>query len=71
MTYVPGSPYSAGFKARSEGFPRNTIVTEETNNVYIQEWLIGWDDAHNKIISEARENVGCSKPKCCKNFIQD
>jgi hypothetical protein len=33
--------------------------------------MTGWDDAHKKIIAEARENSGCDKPKCCKNFIQD
>jgi hypothetical protein len=43
----------------------------ESNSVYWQEWLAGWEDAHTKIINEARANSGCIKPKCCKNFIQD
>jgi ribosome modulation factor len=70
MTYIPGSAYNAGFKARMEGQSRS-LLTADVTNVYIQEWQTGWDDAHKKIISEARENSGCNKPKCCKNFIQD
>jgi hypothetical protein len=53
-----------------EGSPRD-MLTSDMNNVYLEEWLVGWDDAHKKIIAEARENSGCTKPKCCKNFIQD
>ena len=67
--YTPGSAYSAGFQARMAGQPKNNGLSE--NEVYNSEWLVGWEDAHKKIISEARTNAGCSKPKCCKNFIQD
>jgi ribosome modulation factor len=68
--YVPGSAYSEGFQARMKGVSKNTCNVE--NPVYIQEWLTGWEDAHTKIIEEARNsNGGCGKPKCCKNFIQD
>jgi ribosome modulation factor len=67
--YIPGSAYSEGFQARMKGLTKNSSTNE--NPVYIQEWLTGWEDAHKKIISEARANAGCSKPKCCKNFIQD
>jgi ribosome modulation factor len=70
MTYIPGSAYNAGFKARMEGSPRD-MLTADMNNVYIQEWLVGWDDAHTKIITEARKSAGCGKQKCCKKFIQD
>lgn len=70
MTYIPGSAYNAGFTARMDGKSRD-IVTAGANNVYMQEWLTGWDDAHMKIIAEARESAGCNKPNCCKNFIQD
>ena len=68
--YTPGSAYNEGFQARTQGKPRDHLITE-ISSVYKQEWLVGWDDAHKKIIAEARENAGCNKPKCCKNFIQD
>ena len=69
--YTPGSAYDLGYNARMKGSskPNNVLVAE--NNVYWQEWLAGWDDAHQKILSEARAKAECSKPKCCKNFIQD
>lgn len=67
--YIPGSAYSEGFQARMKGVSKNSLNNE--NPVFMQEWLTGWEDAHKKIISEARANAGCSKPKCCKNFIQD
>lgn len=69
--YIPGSAYSMGYQARMKGGDKPSNTDMAGNNVYWQEWLTGWDDAHNKIISEARANAGCSKPKCCKNFIQD
>lgn len=68
--YIPGSAYNAGFKARTEGKARDLLVAE-ASPVYMQEWLVGWDDAHKKIIAEARENAGCNKPRCCKKFLQD
>lgn len=69
--YKPGSAYSEGFQARMKGTPKNLFKNE--NPVYIQEWITGWDDAHSKIIKEARQANGCNKPNCCKkkNFIQD
>jgi ribosome modulation factor len=67
--YIPGSAYTQGFQARMKGVSKNSLNNE--NPVFMQEWLTGWDDAHNKIIEEARAGGGCSKPKCCKNFIQD
>lgn len=67
--YIPGSAYAEGFQARMKGVNKNNFNNE--NPVYIQEWLTGWEDAHKKIIEEARTNNNCSKPKCCKNFIQD
>lgn len=67
--YIPGSAYNAGFKARMEGQPKSHGLNG--NEVFNTEWLAGWDDAHRKIINEARASNGCPKPKCCKNFIQD
>ncbi len=69
--YKPGSAYSEGFQSRMKGVSRETFNNE--NPVYIQEWLAGWDDAHSKIIEEARKANSCKKPNCCrkKNFIQD
>jgi ribosome modulation factor len=67
--YIPGSAYSAGFQARMQGQPKTSGVNG--NEVYNSEWLVGWEDAHTKVINEARANSGCTKPKCCKNFIQD
>jgi hypothetical protein len=69
--YKPGSAYKEGYKTRMNGGEKVSNTINE-NSVYWQEWLAGWNDAHTKIISEARESA-CSKPKCCKNkkFIQD
>ena len=69
--YKPGSAYSDGFQSRMKGVSRNSINNE--NPVYLEEWFAGWDDAHKKIIDEARKTNMCSKPKCCKKkkFIQD
>lgn len=67
--YIPGSAYNAGFKARMEGQTKASGLNE--NEVYNTEWIAGWEDAHQKIISEARAGNDCTKPKCCKNFIQD
>jgi len=69
--YTPGSAYNDGYRARMSGMPNNSFINE--NPVYIQEWLVGWEDAHQKVINEARSNVGCAKPNCCKKkkFIQD
>jgi hypothetical protein len=67
--YIPGSGYSDGFQARMKGVSKNSFNNE--NPIYIEEWTTGWEDAHKKIIAEARASNGCSKPKCCKNFIQD
>lgn len=69
--YKPGSAYSDGFQARMNGISRDRFNNE--NPVYIQEWMTGWDDAHEKVINEARKNTGCGKPNCCKKkkFIQD
>jgi hypothetical protein len=53
------------------GGSKPSNVDMNQNDVYWQEWLAGWDDAHQKILSEALANAGCSKPKRCKNFIQD
>mgnify|MGYP003647800344 FL=1 len=70
MTYIAGEAYEKGYKARMGGAEKASNVYESTS-VYWQEWATGWDDAHNKIITEARSNAGCSKPKCCKTFIQE
>jgi hypothetical protein len=60
------------FCLNNQVFKINSITNIfESNSVYWQEWLAGWEDAHTKIINEARASSGCSKPKCCKNFIQD
>jgi ribosome modulation factor len=69
--YKPGSAYSEGFQARMKGVSRTSFTSE--NPVFIEEWYAGWDDAHSKIIEEARRANTCSKPNCCrkKNFIQD
>jgi ribosome modulation factor len=69
--YTPGSAYNDGYRARMNGMSRDSFNNE--NPVYIQEWLVGWEDAHQKVINEARKTVGCEKPNCCKkkNFIQD
>lgn len=69
--YKPGSAYSEGFQARMKGIAKNGFYYE--NPVYIEEWTAGWDDAHQKIINEARKANMCAKPNCCKkkNFIQD
>jgi hypothetical protein len=69
--YTPGSAYAQGYQSRMNGGSKPSNVTMNESDVYWQEWLAGWDDAHQKILSEARANAGCSKPKCCKNFIQD
>jgi hypothetical protein len=69
-SYIPGSAYQKGFDARMLGGNKASNVFE-SNSVYWQEWETGWDDAHTKIINEARANTGCTKPKCCKDFIQD
>ena len=68
--YVPGSAYKKGYDTRMNGGDKASNIFE-SNSVYWQEWLAGWEDAHTKIINEARANSGCIKPKCCKNFIQD
>jgi hypothetical protein len=52
------------------GAERASNVNESTS-VYWEEWATGWDDANTKVITEARQNAGCSKPKCCKTFIQE
>lgn len=67
--YIPGSAYSKGFKARMEGQDKSWGLNG--NAVYNTEWLAGWEDANTKIITEARANNECTKPKCCKDFIQD
>jgi hypothetical protein len=67
--YTPGSAYDAGFKARMQGQAKT--YGQNGNEVYNAEWLVGWEDANTKVINEARANSGCTKPKCCKNFLQE
>lgn len=69
--YKPGSAYSEGFQARMKGHPKSHGLNG--NEIYNIEWLAGWDDAHEKVINEARKANMCAKPNCCKkkNFIQD
>ena len=70
--YTPGSAYQKGFNTRMSGGDKASNVYE-SNSVYWQEWVAGWDDAHNKIINESRAK-NCEQPKkCCKTkkFIQD
>ena len=65
--YIPGSAYSEGFKARMKGVPKNSVSNEQP--VYLQEWVAGWEDAHKKIIEDARSTVGIEKYP--GSFIQD
>lgn len=69
--YTPGSAYDAGYQSRMKGGAKPSNATMTENNVYWQEWLAGWDDAHQKIINEGRSRNNNSSAKCCKNFIQD
>jgi len=70
MTYIAGEAYQKGYSARMGGAEKASNVYESTS-VYWQEWATGWDDAHTKVSTEARQYAGCSKPKCCKSFIQE
>jgi len=65
--YVPGSAYSQGYQSRMKGQPKTNGLNG--NEVYNTEWLAGWEDAHKKIIDEARSNVGIEKFP--GSFIQD
>lgn len=71
--YSPGEGYKKGYQTRMNGgaLPSNAMIS--TQDPYWSEFSTGWQDADEKIISEAREQMSCSKPKCCKkkNFIQD
>lgn len=69
-SYTPGSPYKLGYDTRMNGGDK-VSNTFENNSVYWQEWLAGWDDAHQKIINEARERNKCPKLGAGKEFIQD
>jgi hypothetical protein len=70
--YKPGEGYDKGFSCRMNGgeLPNQAIFGMDP---YWKEYKTGWEDADNKIISEARDRNSCTKPKCCKkkNFIQD
>jgi hypothetical protein len=71
--YKPGEGYKKGYETRMNGgsLPSNVMVSSQ--DPYWSEFSTGWHDAEDKIITEARAKMNCSKPKCCKNknFIQD
>jgi hypothetical protein len=74
--YTPGEGYKKGYQTRMNGgaMPSNTLLGNQ--DPYWNEYITGWNDADEAIISEAREEMTSGKTRCCKstknkNFIQD
>jgi len=68
--YKPGSAYKLGYDTRMRGGDKVSNIYEN-NSVYWQEWLAGWEDAHQKIINEARAQNKSPKLGQDRQFIQD
>lgn len=65
--YTPGEGYDKGFICRMNGGDKPQQA-QIPLNTYWQEYALGWDEADNKIITEARKrNIG-SKPKILREI---
>ena len=70
--YIPGSGYDKGFGARMSGGELPIQAKNGSSDPYWQEYAMGWKDADERIIREARQrNDSINESNKGKAFIQD
>lgn len=67
--YNPGVGYDKGYQCRMNGGPKPSQAITPIDP-YWSEYSIGWDDANNKIINEARTRNNVLNEHG-KQFLQD